>query len=320
MFRPFSGSWADRTGRYWTLTLAGYALTAVCVPALAVTPFLAGAGLATGLRPDPGRAHRQGGPQLLPRAPCSAYAAAPVGFGRGFAVHKALDQAGAVLGPLLVAGVAALTGALWPALAVLVAPGAAALVVLLPPPPSGRRSGRRPRGPARAGAGTGQGWPAAAVVLAVRRLRRGRDRGTGHLRRDLLPPDPGRAWCRWRPSRSSTPPRWAPRHWRRWPPAGSTTGVRGRVLLVLPLLVAAGAAARLHRLPGARPGRGAAVGRGGRRPGLDRQGAGGRPGARRRGAPPRTGSSPPSRAGPRSRAGRWPGCCTNAHCPPWSPW
>jgi MFS family permease len=38
LLRVFSGSWADRSGRYWTLTFAGYALTAVCVPALAITP------------------------------------------------------------------------------------------------------------------------------------------------------------------------------------------------------------------------------------------------------------------------------------------
>jgi len=46
LMRVVFGSWADRSGRYWTLTFAGYALTAICVPALAVTPFLAGAGLA----------------------------------------------------------------------------------------------------------------------------------------------------------------------------------------------------------------------------------------------------------------------------------
>src|SRR5690242_5201107 len=40
------GSLADRTGRYWALTLGGYALTAVCVPALALTPFVGAAGLA----------------------------------------------------------------------------------------------------------------------------------------------------------------------------------------------------------------------------------------------------------------------------------
>jgi MFS family permease len=34
LLRLVSGSWADRTGRYWALTFAGYAMTAVCVPLL----------------------------------------------------------------------------------------------------------------------------------------------------------------------------------------------------------------------------------------------------------------------------------------------
>ena len=46
IFRVVFGPLADRTGRYWTLTIAGYALTAVCVPLLAVAPLLGGAGLA----------------------------------------------------------------------------------------------------------------------------------------------------------------------------------------------------------------------------------------------------------------------------------
>jgi MFS family permease len=46
VLRVVFGPLADRSGRYWTLTFAGYTLTAVCVPALALTPFLAGAGLA----------------------------------------------------------------------------------------------------------------------------------------------------------------------------------------------------------------------------------------------------------------------------------
>ena len=39
LLRLVFGSWADRSGRYWTLTFVGYGLTAVCVPALAITPF-----------------------------------------------------------------------------------------------------------------------------------------------------------------------------------------------------------------------------------------------------------------------------------------
>src|SRR6476469_1495719 len=40
VLRLVFGPLADRSGKYWTLTLAGYTLTAVCVPLLAVTPFL----------------------------------------------------------------------------------------------------------------------------------------------------------------------------------------------------------------------------------------------------------------------------------------
>lgn len=129
VLRVVFGSWADRSGRYWTLTLAGYAVTAVCVPALAVTPFLAGAGLAVAcfliLAERTGKAVRSPAKTAL-----LANAAGRVGLGRGFAVHKALDQTGAVAGPLLVAAVAGLAGTLWPALAVLVVPGVAALLIL----------------------------------------------------------------------------------------------------------------------------------------------------------------------------------------------
>ena len=130
VLRLVSGRWADRSGRYWSLTILGYAITAVCVPALAVTPFLGGAGLALAcaliLAERTGKAVRSPAKTAL-----LAHAASGVGLGRGFAVHKTLDQAGAVAGPLLVAGVAALAGTLWPALAVLVVPGAAALAILV---------------------------------------------------------------------------------------------------------------------------------------------------------------------------------------------
>ena len=59
-----------------------------------------------------------------------AHVATAVGRGRGFGVHKALDQVGALAGPLLVAAVIAAAGAISPALAVLAIPGAAAMVLL----------------------------------------------------------------------------------------------------------------------------------------------------------------------------------------------
>lgn len=130
VLRLFSGSLADRTGRYWTLTLAGYALTAVCVPLLALTPFLGAAGLGVAtvliLAERTGKAVRSPAKSAL-----LAEAAGAVGLGRGLGVHKALDQVGAFAGPLLVAAVAAVTGVLWPSLALLAVPGVVAMLLLV---------------------------------------------------------------------------------------------------------------------------------------------------------------------------------------------
>lgn len=129
LLRLVSGPWADRTGRYWTFTIIGYALTAVSVPLLAVAPFAGGAGLAIAsvllILERTGKAIRSPAKTVL-----LADAAGAVGHGKGFGVHKALDQLGAFLGPLLVAAVAAAVGAYWPAFLWLVIPGAAAMLML----------------------------------------------------------------------------------------------------------------------------------------------------------------------------------------------
>jgi MFS family permease len=128
-FRLFSGPAADRTGRYWRWMVVGYALTALCVPLMALAPALGAAGLAFGaamvLLERTGKAVRSPAKSVL-----LAVAARRVGRGRGFGVHKALDQTGAFLGPLVVAGVVALTTYQWLGLLVLAIPGAAALGVL----------------------------------------------------------------------------------------------------------------------------------------------------------------------------------------------
>lgn len=129
VLRLVFGPLADRSGRYWGLTIAGYALTAVCVPLLAVTPFVGGAGLvlAAGLilLERSGKAVRSPSKSAL-----LAHVAGAVGRGRGFGVHKAMDQVGAFAGPLLVAAVVAATGVIWPGMLVLAVPGAVALVIL----------------------------------------------------------------------------------------------------------------------------------------------------------------------------------------------
>lgn len=129
VLRVIFGPWADRTGHYWRLTTIGYALTVVSVPMLAVTPFLGAAGLGVAavliLLERTGKAIRSPAKSAL-----LAQVALSVGRGKGFGVHKALDQTGAFLGPLLVAGLVSLTGALWTGYAVLAIPGVLALVVL----------------------------------------------------------------------------------------------------------------------------------------------------------------------------------------------
>ena len=127
--RVVTGPLADRSGRYWGLTIVGYAMTAVCVPLLALAPYLGVAGLAVAstliLLERTGKAVRSPSKSAL-----LAHMAKPVGRGRGMAVHKALDQVGAFAGPLVVAGMLALTGLYWPGFAILAIPGVVAMLLL----------------------------------------------------------------------------------------------------------------------------------------------------------------------------------------------
>ncbi|WP_346927958.1 MFS transporter [uncultured Arthrobacter sp.] len=155
------GPWADHTRRYWSFTLAGYGLTAVCVPLLAVAPLAGTSGLVLAsvliIGDRIGKAVRSPAKTVL-----LAAVAKPVGRGRGFAVHKSLDLVGALLGPILVAVVLAATGNLSAAFAVLSIPAAAAMFLLfwlrrrIPDPGT--------RQPSRAAAGTADQARETAVV------------------------------------------------------------------------------------------------------------------------------------------------------------
>lgn len=127
--RLVSGPLVDRTKKYWGFAIGGYALTAVCIPLLALTPFIGPVGFVAAalliILERVGKAIRSPAKTVL-----LAHAATAVGGGRGFGVHKLLDQVGAFSGPLLVAAIIAVSGALWPALAVLAIPGVFALVLL----------------------------------------------------------------------------------------------------------------------------------------------------------------------------------------------
>ncbi|MGP9022738.1 MFS transporter [Streptomyces sp. BR1] len=124
--RLVSGPMADRTRRFWGITIAGYALTVVSVPALGVVGVL-WAACALVIAERVGKAVRSPAKDTL-----LSHATAATGRGRGFAVHEAMDQVGALIGPLTVAGMLALTGGDYgPALGVLALPGVAVLGVLL---------------------------------------------------------------------------------------------------------------------------------------------------------------------------------------------
>ncbi len=154
--RVFTGPLADRTGRYWPLSITGYLVTVVAVPALAAAGAFWQAALAV-------VGERFGKAVRTPaRDTMLAQASTGVGRGRAFAYHEALDQAGALIGPLLVAGMVALSGYRL-GFAVLAVPGAAALVALVllrraaPDPlaysaPGGARAAQGAAPPARWGA------------------------------------------------------------------------------------------------------------------------------------------------------------------------
>ncbi|MGN9809279.1 MFS transporter [Micromonospora sp. BQ11] len=126
VLRLVSGPLADRTGRFWAWAIAGYGLTVVSVPLLGLTSVLWVA-CALVISERVGKAVRQPAKDTL-----LSHASAVTGRGRGFAVHEALDQAGALVGPLAVAGVLAVTGDDYgPALLTLAVPGALALALVV---------------------------------------------------------------------------------------------------------------------------------------------------------------------------------------------
>lgn len=126
LLRLVSGPLTDRTRRFWAWTIAGYALTVITVPMLGLTGIL---WLACGLviAERVGKAVRSPAKDTL-----LSFATAAVGRGRGFAVHEALDSIGGIIGPLVVAGMLAVTGGHYgPALGVLAIPGVAVLALLV---------------------------------------------------------------------------------------------------------------------------------------------------------------------------------------------
>jgi MFS family permease len=150
VLRLFTGRLADRLGRPWPQTVLGYALTAVCVPLLAVAGGLTAAGLLY-------NGERVGKAVRTPaRDSMLAHASAEVGRGYAFGLHEALDQIGAMIGPLLIAAALALGGTYSLSFGLLAIPGALALLALV-------RLRRMAPDPAA--------WEPAAQVAEQKRLR-----------------------------------------------------------------------------------------------------------------------------------------------------
>jgi len=101
--RLFSGRRADRTGRYWPITIGGYVLQMSVVPLLA----LAGSWQVAALLIIAERIGK--GIRNPPRDAMLSHAAKDIGYGWAFGVHEALDQFGALFGPLLIALVLAVS-------------------------------------------------------------------------------------------------------------------------------------------------------------------------------------------------------------------
>jgi MFS family permease len=91
--RLLTGHWADRTGRYWIFVFLGYGLI-LAIPLLALAGIWQVAALFI-------IAERMGKAIRAPSRDCLlSYATKQVGRGWGFAIHEAMDQIGAVIGPL----------------------------------------------------------------------------------------------------------------------------------------------------------------------------------------------------------------------------
>jgi MFS family permease len=123
--RLVSGYISDRTGKYWAVTLFGYFINLLAVPLLA----LAGRWEVAAVLMV---AERMGkGIRNPSRDAMLSHATQRIGRGWGFGLHEAMDQIGAILGPLIVAGVLYLQSGYRTSFAILLIPAVLALVVLL---------------------------------------------------------------------------------------------------------------------------------------------------------------------------------------------
>ena len=123
--RLVSGYISDKTGKYWAITLFGYTLNMLAVPALALAGRWEIAAVLM-ITERIGKAIR-----TPARDAMLSHATREIGRGKGFGLHEALDQIGAVLGPLIVSGVLYFKGGYRTSFVTLLIPAFMAISVLM---------------------------------------------------------------------------------------------------------------------------------------------------------------------------------------------
>jgi len=127
--RFFSGLLSDKTRKYWTITIAGYVINLLVVPLLGLANHWPLA-IALMMTERIGKAIR-----TPARDAMLSCATSSVGRGWGFAMHEAMDQIGAMLGPVIVMIVLAVKGAYKDsyhyAYAILAIPAILAIIILI---------------------------------------------------------------------------------------------------------------------------------------------------------------------------------------------
>jgi MFS family permease len=123
--RLVSGSLSEKTRQFWPITLFGYLIQMAAVPLLALAGNWQLAALLIVVE-RVGKAIRN-----PPRDVMLSHAAKEVGYGWGFGIHEALDQFGALFGPLVIAAVLAHRGSYRVAFAVLLVPAAITYSLLI---------------------------------------------------------------------------------------------------------------------------------------------------------------------------------------------
>ncbi len=123
--RLISGYLADKIKKYWSITILGYVINLFSVPSLALVKNWFQVGILV-ITERIGKAIR-----TPSRDTILSYATSKIGRGKGFGFHEAMDQIGAITGPLIVAWFLFYTKSYKLAFSILIIPAFLAILILL---------------------------------------------------------------------------------------------------------------------------------------------------------------------------------------------